>query len=204
MGGDRKLPTFDAIKPGARLRRLDSAGATQVVQVAQFSADALTLVFSMWRSGSMSTCANAWSTGEDPRSSSSIPTPHRLMTPIAASCAWRQPSTAPCWPTFSTFISPSAPPRSRPFPTTPAVYREVLPRQPLRFLSADDRGAGKTIKACLRNRERLNRRKAARWISRGCAQIRAIARWRGAALATRNIPDFEGAGAAVINPWNVP
>jgi predicted nucleic acid-binding protein len=80
----------------------------------------------------------------------------------------------------------------------------VLPRQPLRFLSADDRGAGKTIKACLRNRERLNRRKAARWISRGCAQIRAIARWRGAALATRNIPDFEGAGAAVINPWNVP
>jgi hypothetical protein len=44
MGRDRKLPTFDDIKPGARVRRLDSAGATQVVQVARFSVDALTLV----------------------------------------------------------------------------------------------------------------------------------------------------------------
>jgi len=80
----------------------------------------------------------------------------------------------------------------------------VLPRLPLRFLSADDRGAGKTIKAGLHNRELLNRRQASWSISRGCAQIGAIARWRGAALATSNVPAFEGGGVEVINPWNVP
>ncbi len=152
----------------------------------------------------MSSCATARFTWEEPRSSSSSLTRHRLMTAIAASCAWRQPSTAPWWPTFSTFISPSGPPRSRPSPTTTAVYREVLPRQPLRFLSADDRGAGKTIKAGLHNRELLDRRQAVRSISWACAQIRAIAGWRGAALATRSVPAFNGGGVEVINPWNGP
>jgi hypothetical protein len=80
----------------------------------------------------------------------------------------------------------------------------VLPQQPLRFLSADDGDAGQTIKAGLLNGELLNRHQAAGSISRGCAQIRAIARWRGAALATRSVPAFNGGGAEVINPWNVP
>jgi hypothetical protein len=39
------LPTFDDIKPGARLRGLDPAGLAEVVQVARFGADALNLVF---------------------------------------------------------------------------------------------------------------------------------------------------------------
>jgi len=80
----------------------------------------------------------------------------------------------------------------------------VLPRQPLCFLSADDRGAGKTIKAGLLNSELLNRRQAARSISRGCAQIQAIARWRGSAPATRKVPAFKAGDVEVINPWNVP
>jgi predicted nucleic acid-binding protein len=33
------------------------------------------------------------------------------------------------------------------------------------------------------------------------AQIAAIARSRGAAVATRNIDDFAGCGIAVVSPW---
>ncbi|WP_439496195.1 type II toxin-antitoxin system VapC family toxin [Bosea sp. (in: a-proteobacteria)] len=45
------------------------------------------------------------------------------------------------------------------------------------------------------------RREAGRPISQFDAQIAAIASSRGAALATRNIGDFEGIGLEVINPW---
>ena len=33
------------------------------------------------------------------------------------------------------------------------------------------------------------------------AQIAAIAKANGAALATRNTPDFEGCGVRLVNPW---
>ncbi len=33
-------------------------------------------------------------------------------------------------------------------------------------------------------------------------QVAAIARSRGAAVATRNVSDFEGFGAPVLNPWS--
>jgi predicted nucleic acid-binding protein len=36
------------------------------------------------------------------------------------------------------------------------------------------------------------------------AQIAAIARSRGAALATRNTSDFEHCGISVLNPWDKP
>jgi predicted nucleic acid-binding protein len=45
------------------------------------------------------------------------------------------------------------------------------------------------------------RRQAGRPISHADAQIAAIARSRGATLATRNVPDFEGCGVEIINPW---
>lgn len=45
------------------------------------------------------------------------------------------------------------------------------------------------------------RRGKGRPISQADAQIAAIARSRGAALATRNAPDFDGCGVALINPW---
>ena len=45
------------------------------------------------------------------------------------------------------------------------------------------------------------RRQAGQPISQADAQIAAIARSRGAALATRNVPDFEGCGVEIINPW---
>ena len=46
------------------------------------------------------------------------------------------------------------------------------------------------------------RRHAGRPISIADAQIAAVARARGAAIATRNTRDFEGCGVAVINPWD--
>jgi len=46
-----------------------------------------------------------------------------------------------------------------------------------------------------------DRRAAGRPISFPDCQIAAIARARGAALATRNTGDFDGCGVAVIDPW---
>jgi len=47
------------------------------------------------------------------------------------------------------------------------------------------------------------RREAGRPIAQFDAQIVAIAQSRGAALATRNVADFEGCGAPIINPWKI-
>ena len=47
-----------------------------------------------------------------------------------------------------------------------------------------------------------DRHQAGRPISQADAQIAAIARSRGAALATRNVLDFDGCGVEVINPWS--
>jgi hypothetical protein len=45
------------------------------------------------------------------------------------------------------------------------------------------------------------RRRQGRPIAELDAQIAAIAYTHGAALATRNTPDFEGCGVQLINPW---
>ncbi len=46
------------------------------------------------------------------------------------------------------------------------------------------------------------RRAAGRPISYADCQIAAIARSVGAAVATRNVRDFEGYGVRVVNPWS--
>lgn len=46
-----------------------------------------------------------------------------------------------------------------------------------------------------------SRRAAGRPIAQADCQIAAIARARGAAVATRNTGDFEGCGVDLINPW---
>jgi predicted nucleic acid-binding protein len=46
-----------------------------------------------------------------------------------------------------------------------------------------------------------DRRRAGRPISHFDAQIAAIARLAGAALATRNQADFEGCGVRLVDPW---
>lgn len=45
------------------------------------------------------------------------------------------------------------------------------------------------------------RRQSGRPISQFDAQIAAIASSTGAGVATRNVPDFEGCGIKVIDPW---
>ena len=47
------------------------------------------------------------------------------------------------------------------------------------------------------------RRAAGRPISQFDCQIAAIARARGASVATRNAGDFEGCGIRVIDPWSM-
>jgi predicted nucleic acid-binding protein len=47
-----------------------------------------------------------------------------------------------------------------------------------------------------------DRRRSGRPIAIPDAQIAAIARSRGASVATRNVGDFEGCGVPVINPWD--
>ena len=46
-----------------------------------------------------------------------------------------------------------------------------------------------------------SRRAAGRPIAQADCQIAAIARARGATVATRNTADFEGCGIDLINPW---
>lgn len=46
------------------------------------------------------------------------------------------------------------------------------------------------------------RRRAGRPISHFDAQIAAIALSAGAAMATRNVADFEGCGLRLVNPWS--
>jgi len=46
------------------------------------------------------------------------------------------------------------------------------------------------------------RRRAGRPISNFDAQIAAIARSAGAAIATRNVTDYDACGVEVINPWD--
>ena len=46
-----------------------------------------------------------------------------------------------------------------------------------------------------------DRRRAGRPIGEADCQIAAISRCRGAALVTRDVRDFEGAGIDVIDPW---
>lgn len=45
------------------------------------------------------------------------------------------------------------------------------------------------------------RRQAGRPIAHADAQIAAIAKSRGARIATRNVADFEGCGIPIVSPW---
>ncbi len=47
------------------------------------------------------------------------------------------------------------------------------------------------------------RRRAGRSTATADVMIAAVARCRGATMVTRNVADFEAAGVAVIDPWNV-
>ena len=73
-----------------------------------------------------------------------------VSTATVASSAWSPRRTASAWPTLFDPLLAVHTSLVEPLPhQITAVYERLLPRQPLRFLLADDPGAGKTIMAGL-------------------------------------------------------
>jgi superfamily II DNA or RNA helicase len=146
--------TFDDIKPGARVRGLDGGGTAEIVQVTQFGADALNLVFRVngrvaerllyrGEEAGLEALEAGRAYGFDADGS--------LVR--LASEAYRIRLAH----LFDPYLAVSASQiEALPHQVT-AVYGEMLPRQPLRFLLADDPGAGKTIMAGLLIKELLIR-----------------------------------------------
>src|SRR5216684_4077412 len=145
---------FEDIKPGSRLRGLVSAGIAEVVQVSRFGADALNLVFRVnGRVGERLVYR-----GEE--TSLELIETGRAYAFDADGGLLRLASEAyriRLAHLFDPYLAVSASQiEALPHQIT-AVYGEMLPRQPLRFLLADDPGAGKTIMAGLLIKELLIR-----------------------------------------------
>ena len=148
------MPAFEDIKPGARLRGLDAAGIAEIVQVARFGDDALNLVFRVdGRVGERLVYRGEESAFEfvDAGRSFGFDADGGLLR--LASEAYRIRLAH----LFDPYMAVSAS-RIEALPhQITAVYGEMLPRQPLRFLLADDPGAGKTIMAGLLIKELMIR-----------------------------------------------
>ena len=145
---------FDDLKPGARVRGLSSAGVAEIVQVARFGADALNLIFRAdGRVGERLVYR-----GEE--ASFEFVEAGRAYAFDADGGLLRLASEASrirLAHLFDPYLAVSASQiEALPHQIT-AVYAEMLPRQPLRFLLADDPGAGKTVMAGLLIKELMIR-----------------------------------------------
>lgn len=145
---------FEQIKPGARLRGLDPAGIAEVVSVSNFGNDAINLVFRV--DGRVA--ERLVYRGEE--TSFELIGLGRAYAFDADGGLLRLASEAyriRLAHLFDPYLAISASQiEALPHQIT-AVYGEMLPRQPLRFLLADDPGAGKTIMAGLLIKELLIR-----------------------------------------------
>src|SRR5712672_2357644 len=148
------MVAFDDIRPGSRLRGLDAAGTAEIVQVAHFGPDALNLVFRV-----------AGKVGErlvyrGEESAFELLEAGRAYSFDADGGLLRLTSEAyriRLAHLFDPYLAISASQiEALPHQIT-AVYGEMLPRQPLRFLLADDPGAGRTVMAGLLIKELLIR-----------------------------------------------
>ncbi len=145
---------FDDIKPGARIAGLHAGGVSEVVSVSKFGPDAINLVFRadgkvherlLYRGEETSFIF------EDAGRSYVFDADGALLR--LASEAYRIRLAH----LFDPYLAVSASQiEALPHQIT-AVYGEMLPRQPLRFLLADDPGAGKTVMAGLLIKELLIR-----------------------------------------------
>jgi len=148
------VPAFEEIKPGARLRGLDPAGIAEVVSVSKFGNDAINLVFRV--DGKVA--ERLVYRGEE--TSFEFVSAGRAYAFDADGGLMRLASEAyriRLAHLFDPYLAISASQiEALPHQIT-AVYGEMLPRQPLRFLLADDPGAGKTIMAGLLIKELLIR-----------------------------------------------
>jgi superfamily II DNA or RNA helicase len=145
---------FEDIKPGARVRGLDPQGIAEVVTVSRYGADAINLVFRangrigerlVYRGEEIGFELVSGGRGYGFDADGAL---LRL-----ASEAYRLRLAY----LFDPYLAISASQiEALPHQIT-AVYGEMMPRQPLRFLLADDPGAGKTVMAGLLIKELLIR-----------------------------------------------
>ena len=145
---------FDDLKPGARVRGLAPSGIAEIVQVARFGVDALNLVFRAEGKVGERLLYRGEETGFELVESG------RAYAFDADGGLLRLASEASrirLAHLFDPYLAVSASQiEALPHQIT-AVYAEMLPRQPLRFLLADDPGAGKTVMAGLLIKELLIR-----------------------------------------------
>lgn len=146
------MTVLEDIQPGSRLRGLDPSGVAEVVQVAKFGPDAVNLVFrANGRVGERLVYRGDETAFElvEPGRTYSFDADGGLLR--LASEAYRIRLAY----LFDPYLAVTASQiEALPHQIT-AVYGEMLPRQPLRFLLADDPGAGKTIMAGLLIKELL-------------------------------------------------
>ena len=137
---------FDDLKPGTRIRGLDAAGIAEVVSVARFGPDALNLVFRVdGRVGERLVYRGEETSFEFVEAGRTYAFDADGGLLRLASEAYRIRLAH----LFDPYLAISASQiEALPHQIT-VVYGEMLPRQPLRFLLADDPGAGKTIMAGL-------------------------------------------------------
>ncbi|TWI56457.1 SNF2 domain-containing protein [Bradyrhizobium huanghuaihaiense] len=145
---------FDLIRPGSVVRGLDVSGPAEVIQVAKFGPDAINVAFRV--NGRVS--ERLLYRGED--ASFELVENGRAYAFDADGGLLRLASEAyriRLAHLFDPYLAVSASQiEALPHQIT-AVYGEMLPRQPLRFLLADDPGAGKTIMAGLLIKELMIR-----------------------------------------------
>lgn len=146
--------TFDQLKPGARLIGLDASGVAEIVQTSRFGQDALNIVFrANGRIGERLVYRGDEAAFEivDSGRAYAFDADGALLR--LASEAYRIRLAH----LFDPYLALSASQiEALPHQIT-AVYGEMLPRQPLRYLLADDPGAGKTIMAGLLIKELMIR-----------------------------------------------
>jgi superfamily II DNA or RNA helicase len=145
---------FDRIAPGARIRGLAAGGIAEVVQVSRFGADALNVVYRAdGKVGERLVYRGEEAGFEFVEAGRRYAFDADGSLLRLASEAYRVRLAH----LFDSYLAVSAS-RIEALPhQITAVYGEMLPRQPLRFLLADDPGAGKTVMAGLLIKELLIR-----------------------------------------------
>lgn len=146
--------SLETLRPGALILGLDPSGPAEILSVTQFGSDAVSLVFRA--NGRVSErLVFRWE-----EQGLQLVEPGRALAFDGEGTAFRLAAEAQRLRLaylFDPFLAVSTA-QIEPLPhQIIAVYGEMLPRQPLRFLLADDPGAGKTIMAGLLIKELMIR-----------------------------------------------
>lgn len=148
------MGVFEQIRPGARLHGLSGSGVAEIVSVSKFGADALNVVFRADGKVQERLLFRGEDAGlvlEESGQCFNFDADGALLR--LASEAYRI-RLAHLFDPYLAVTSSQI--EALPHQIT-AVYAEMLPRQPLRFLLADDPGAGKTVMAGLLIKELMIR-----------------------------------------------